>query len=191
MPISTNQTNKHNSNWTSNKKWKKSDLRLFFSPQLQDPKEKWKETSACVSLEQVWDSVALKGEGNHKKIIFEDFLPQWLHLQKQSVPYWWRRVWQQLKQATFLLEKSNYPTLLTATLKWHFLRKHLKYISKATIKWHENKRGRFFVPYLFSELFFACRPQLWHKYCYFSPPHNILALELNWSVGTDKNICVI
>ena len=123
--------------------------------------------------------------------IFEDFFPQWLHLQKQSVPCWWRRVWQQLKQATFLLEKSNYPTLLTATLKWHFLRKHLKYISKATIKWHENKRGRFFVPYLFSELFFACRPQLWHKYCYFSPPHNILALELNWSVGTDKNICVI
>ena len=50
------QTNKHNSNWTSNKQWKKSDLRLFFSPQLQDPKEKWKETSACVSLEQVWDS---------------------------------------------------------------------------------------------------------------------------------------
>ena len=50
------QTNKHNSNWTSNKQWKKSDLRLFFYPQLQDPKEKWKETSACVSLEQVWDS---------------------------------------------------------------------------------------------------------------------------------------
>ena len=182
------QTNKHNSNWTSYKQWKKSDLRLFFSPQLQDPKEKWKETSACVSLEQVWDSemrwarchmkVALKGEGNHKKIIFEDFLPQWLHLQKQSVPSWWRRVWQQLKQATFLLEKSNYPTLLTPTLKWHFLWKHLKYKSKATIK-HKNKLARFFVPYLFSELFFACFPQLWHKCCYFSPTRHFLVLNQN------------
>ena len=156
------------------------------SLQLQDPKEKWKETSACVNFEQVWDSGMSIEQGAKWKFplchIFDIFLmiffPHWLHLQKQSVPSWWRRVWQQLKQATFLLEKSNYPTLLTPTLKWHFLWKHLKYKSKATIK-HKNKLARFFVPYLFSELFFACFPQLWHKCCYFSPTRHFLVLNQN------------
>ena len=107
---------------------------LLFSAVARPERKVERDFSLCqfwTSLRQ-WDEQGVtwkfpfKGEN-----IFEDFLPQWLHLQKQSVPSWWRRVWQQLKQATFLLEKSNYPTLLTATLKWHFLRKHLKYIKQS------------------------------------------------------------